>query len=150
MCGNCNKILKDKSDFKESLTEWQVYPLTLSNIDFKEGVLKVVQGKGGKDRLVPIPKPLMMDLKNWMALEPKKDDDILFPITRMWVHKIIKKLNPDIHAHTLRHSYATYLYDQKGDIRMIQELLGHSNIGTTSIYTHLSTKMKKKTIDEVF
>lgn len=120
------------------------------DLDLKEGVLKVVQGKGGNDRLVPIPKPLMMDLKNWFALEPKEEEELLFKISRVRVHVIIKELNPNIHAHTLRHSYATHIYEKRGDIRMVQTLLGHKNIGTTSIYTHLSTKMKKKTIDEVF
>ena len=124
--------------------------LKREHIDLKEGFLEVIQGKGSKDRIVPLPKPLINDLKLWFGLKKLEEQDILFPITRIRVYQIIKAIDNKIHPHTLRHSYATHLYDEGLDIRAIGEILGHSDISSTKIYTHLSRKRKKKLIDQVY
>ena len=124
--------------------------LKFEDVDLKNGVLKVVKGKGGKDRIVPIPKQLFQELSMWFKLELFNSDELLFKIKRVRVHQIIKAIRPDIHIHTLRHSYATHVYEKTGDIRMVQELLGHEDIGTTQVYTHLSTDLKKKMVDKTF
>lgn len=127
------------------------------HIDQKDWFLKVVQGKGSKDRLVPIPKPLQRDLKMWFSLKQFDQEDYLFehpynkkPLTRERVHQIVKNIDKKIHCHTLRHSYATYVFEKTGNIKLVQDLLGHSNAKTTMIYTHLSRGHKRATVDKVF
>ena len=124
--------------------------LKKQDVDLKEKMIMVVSGKGNKDRLVPMPKPLLNDLSIWLTLQNLEDDERLFKITRMRVHQIIKEINPLIHAHTLRHSYGTQLYEKGVDLRSIAELMGHSEIETTKIYIHLSKTHKKKIIEGVF
>lgn len=118
-----------------------------TNINLQEKSLWVRQGKGGKDRYVPIAHPMILDLKFY--LEFVKDDK-LFDITRQAVFIMLKKLNPDISPHTLRHSYATHVLEKTGDIKAVQDLLGHSDIKTTQIYTHLSEQRKNQIIKEAF
>ncbi len=124
--------------------------LKMEDIDIKDRTLTVRQGKGGKDRIIPLPKQLTQDLLMWTKMKTFNPEERLFPITRIRVHQIIKDLNKNIHVHTLRHSYATYLVEQGENLRTVQELLGHSKLQTTTLYTHLSTKHKKKAIDRVF
>lgn len=131
--------------------------LKWNDIDLKESILKVVQGKGGRDRFVPIPKPLLNDLKSYHLLMKDKSE-YLFPsvkkgkeyITRQNVFTMIKRLDKDFHPHTLRHSYATHIYDKTGDIRLVQHVLGHQSINTTQIYTHLSKRDTQKKMEGVF
>ena len=123
--------------------------VSVEDIDFKEEVVKIMKGKGNKQRLTSLPKPLMIDLKQWLNLENIKEGK-LFSIKRGQVFKIVKSLDPTIHPHTLRHSYATYVHEKTHDINKVKELLGHESISTTGIYTHVSTKEKKETIKEVF
>jgi len=132
--------------------------LKWDDIDFKESALKVVQGKGGRDRIVPITsKSFLNDLKAYSSLMNGKSE-YLFPsvkkskevVTRQNVFTMIKRIDSDIHPHTLRHSYATHIYEKTGDIRLIQQLLGHQSLNTTQLYTHLSTKETKKKMEGVF
>lgn len=128
--------------------------LKRSDIDLKEEILKVVQGKGGKDRLIPIPKPLLHDLKIYL-LQPFMDGkDDLFDTgsraTQAMMQRLSKKFGKKVHPHMLRHSYATHVLEQTNNIKLVQDLLGHSDIKTTQIYTHLTTKAKKAGIKEVW
>jgi len=123
--------------------------VSVEDIDFKEEVIKVMKGKGNKQRLTPLPKPLMIDLKQWLSLENVTEGK-LFKIKRCQAHNIIKKLDHTIHLHTLRHSYATHVYEHTHDLNKVKDLLGHENLSTTSIYAHVSTKEKKSTIKDVF
>jgi len=123
--------------------------VAVEDINFKEEVIKIMKGKGNKQRLTPMPKSLMIDMKQWLNLENITEGK-LFSIKRCQAHNILKKLDPTIHLHTLRHSYATHVYEHTHDLRKVQELLGHENMATTSIYAHVSTKEKKETIKGVF
>ena len=120
------------------------------DINFKERTLLIRVAKRDKQRMAVIPKALLPDLEGWVKLNNFKDDERIFKIQRAQVHNIVKKANPNIHTHTLRHSLATHLYERTGDIHLVKESLGHTNISTTQIYTHLSTKARKDMIDKAF
>ena len=127
--------------------------LTLNNIDFTNCFIRIV-GKGNKERIIPLGEYSMYYLNNYMEVRSsllKKDAcDALFlnnhgkKITRQGFFKILKailkekELPEDVSPHTLRHSFATHLLNSGADLRSIQEMLGHSDISTTRIYTHIS------------
>ncbi len=123
--------------------------LTRGDVNLKIGFVRCI-GKGNKERIVPMGKVAIGWLLHY--LDARQDDlPCLFPglkrqaITRMAFWTIIKRLAAragilkDISPHTLRHSFATHLLERGADLRAIQELLGHSSITTTQIYTHVST-----------
>lgn len=124
--------------------------LRLSDIDSKRMVIHVRQGKGKKDRLVPLSKNLLELLrKYWLTdrpnpwLFPGRSPDR--PMARRCIQRIVKKACRlggvrEVSPHTLRHSFATHLLEAGTNIRTIQLLLGHSSLGSTQIYTHVSTK----------
>jgi len=129
--------------------------LQLSNIFFKESILKV-NGKGDKERFVPLGKIASTEIKTYINIRDKmkidsKNTDILFinrygrKLTRSMIFKIITDasrsigLEKKISPHTLRHSFATHLLKNGADLRTIQLILGHESITTTEIYTHLDT-----------
>lgn len=135
----------------------ELIDLKISNLNFKENYLSVY-GKGDKMRFVPIAnftaKIILNYLKNIRINFKinKKHEDILFlnrrgnAMTRVMVFIIIKELalkaniKKKISPHTFRHSFATHLLQNGADLRYIQEMLGHSSITTTEIYTHLQTE----------
>ena len=130
--------------------------------DFEEGMdfLRVL-GKGSKTRLVPIGRYALSAIKNWLT-ERKKiadDTDALFlnsKGTRLSVRSVqlrLKKMAtkqglPPIYPHMLRHSFATHMLESSGDLRTIQELLGHSSLSTTQIYTKLDYQHLAKIYDK--
>lgn len=127
--------------------------LTLNNIDFTNCIIRII-GKGNKERIIPLGEYSMYYLNLYMdvrhSLLKKNICDALFlnnhgkKITRQGFFKILKALlkekglDPDVSPHTLRHSFATHLLSSGADLRSIQEMLGHSDISTTRIYTHVS------------
>lgn len=134
--------------------------LELKNIDLAQRVIKVF-GKGSKERIVPIGKKcseiIQKHLKKRELIALKYNSKpYLFltengkKITRQKVYKIIHSLGnivgKNISPHTIRHSFATHLLERGADLRVVQELLGHSSIVTTQLYTHIS----KKTLREVY
>jgi integrase/recombinase XerD len=134
----------------------EVISLKVSDIDSKRMVIRVEQGKGGKDRYVML-SPHLLDLLRtwWKAARPR---GWLFPGRAPAQPMTTRQLNRACHAaaqtaeinkrvslHILRHSFATHLLEQKVDIRIVQVLLGHANLETTTLYTHVATK----TISEV-
>ena len=132
----------------------ELVSLTLNQIDLENGLIRIM-GKGRKEREIPIGEYGVYYLKLYlehrgMLIKNHRQEDALFlnnhgkQITRQGFFKILKQLlldkglNPDVSPHTLRHSFATHLLSYGADLRSIQEMLGHSDISTTKIYTHVS------------
>jgi integrase/recombinase XerD len=132
--------------------------LTLSQLRTKDGLVKLF-GKGSKERIVPLGKISARALDEYIAtvrprfLRPGKNTDAVFlnqergtGISRMTVWNIIQeyvskaKIEKNISPHTFRHSFATHLLEGGADLRVVQELLGHADISTTEIYTHIDRK----------
>ncbi|KIA84716.1 integrase [Kaistella solincola] len=141
----------------------ELIDLKISNINFKELYLKV-EGKGNKTRFVPLARytaDLIKDYHENVRSKykvNKKCEDILFlnsrgsSMSRVIVFIIIKELtekagiSKKISPHTFRHSFATHLLQNGADLRYIQEMLGHSSITTTEIYTHLKNEELREVI----
>jgi len=132
--------------------------LNLENIDFISGVIKVF-GKGKKERLVPIGDKAINVIREYLKKRPKESQALFLNKNfgrltdrgvRLILHKYIMltSLKERISPHTLRHSFATHLLNHGADLRSVQELLGHANLSTTQIYTHLTTERLKDIYDK--
>ncbi len=132
--------------------------LTISNISLQQNVVRVV-GKGNKERLVPMGEvaadALANYLKNYRPMLLTKESDVVFPSKRgtqmtrqtFW-HRIkhyakVAGINGHLSPHTLRHAFATHLLNHGADLRVVQMLLGHSDLSTTQIYTHVANERLK-------
>ncbi len=128
------------------------------------GVANVI-GKGNKERIVPVGRPALAAIDQYLnelrprLLGPHGDTPKVFlsrtgqPINRIVVWQIVKRQARraglhDIHPHTLRHCFATHLLAGGADLRIVQELLGHANIATTQVYTHVDRSRLQKVIAE--
>lgn len=133
--------------------------LKFEQISFRQGVVRLV-GKGNKERLVPIGEEAMSWLENYMnnarvSLLGERHSDYLFVtnraggMTRQAFWYIIKKhaltagINKELSPHTLRHAFATHLLNHGADLRVVQLLLGHSDLSTTQIYIHVARERLK-------
>ena len=134
--------------------------------DFKEALgVVMVTGKGNKQRLVPVGKPAIEAVNQYvdelrptlLRFDDGRDECRLLlsntgrPLERVAIWQIIRKLAKiadlgDVHPHTLRHSFATHMLAGGADLRVVQELLGHSDIGTTQIYTHIDRSQLKAVV----
>jgi len=134
----------------------ELVSLNLNDVDTDGGYVRCF-GKGGKERLIPIHSQAVAALKDYMSqgrprMKASERDEALFlnrrgeRLTRQGLWQIIKgyakaaKLGIEITPHTLRHSFATHMLSGGADLRSVQELLGHANISTTQVYTHLTTE----------
>jgi integrase/recombinase XerD len=133
----------------------ELITLKISDLLFKEDIIKVI-GKGNQQRIVPLSSTLKKYLKNYIELIrakqkiKKKNIDTLFlnrnggQLSRVMIFTIVKRfvksagINKKVSPHTFRHSFATHLVEGGADLRVVQEMLGHVNITTTEIYTHLN------------
>lgn len=163
----CSKKLelRDKAMFEllysSGLRVSELTNLKLRNIDFDENLIRFV-GKGNKERITPIGKVSMYFLKKYLEttrykIEGESKNDYVFlnkygnKISRQGFWKILKKyakkinLNKNLHPHIFRHSFATHMLKRGADLRTVQELLGHSDISTTEIYTNLDKEHIKNT-----
>lgn len=129
----------------------------LGNIDIDQGILTTT-GKGSKTRRVPVGSSAVEWLKSYLALRRKQENieiDNIFvnsngaPLTRQTIYKMIAEYAEKcgftgVSPHTLRHSFATHLVQNSADIRSVQQMLGHADISTTQIYTHITNAQLKK------
>ena len=125
--------------------------LTTSDIDGKRNILMVRNGKGGKDRYVHLPDRPLDLLRAYYRIHrngsgflfPFKDGHIICHNLQSAFKKAVLKsgVNKPATVHTLRHAYACHLLEGGEDIRTIKELLGHSSVSTTDIYTHVTGKI---------
>lgn len=128
--------------------------LMIKDIDSTQMTVTIRQGKGNRDRVVVLSEKLLLLLRDYFV--EYKPKEYLFEgqsggkYSERSVQQVLKqtlakaKINKEGSVHTLRHSYATHLIEQGTDIRFVQELLGHKNIKTTLIYTHLTDATKRK------
>lgn len=138
----------------------ELLDIQMEDIHLNQGYV-IVRGKGNKERMVPISDMSTIALRNYIvksreSLMKGKPSNVLFinnegnRLSRQGFFKILKKLANDAHVetdcspHTLRHSFATHLLENGMDLRTLQSLLGHEDISTTQIYTHISQKRIKE------
>ncbi len=128
--------------------------------DIKAGEVRVT-GKGNKTRIVPLGSYAIAALQTWLAVRPAfaKDNDALFinrnggrisarsVQLRMKEWGIKQSITSGVHPHLLRHSFATHVLQSSGDLRAVQEMLGHASISTTQVYTHLDFQYLSKIYD---
>lgn len=132
--------------------------LSVRDVDFIGAVVKVM-GKGRKERLVPIGEKALSAIRAYLD-KRKKETETLFlnknnaRITDRGIRQIVRKyirlagIKQGASAHTLRHTFATHLLNRGADLRSVQELLGHANLSTTQIYTHVTTEKLKNVYDK--
>ena len=109
--------------------------LKWEDVNLHSGQIKVVDGKGSKDRILWMNHNMLQELRNWKEGQGNKlnDRDIREMLNIYSKKSIGKRISP----HTLRHTFATDLYRETKDIRLVQKALGHSDLSTTMIYTHI-------------
>ena len=133
----------------------ELISLKFSNVDIEECFVKIF-GKGNKERLVPFGQKAQLYLKRYLRIRKNTKSEFIFltrlnkPISRVEFWRQLKQIAikagimKNITPHTLRHSFATHLLTGGADIRFVQEMLGHSSISTTQIYTHISQERLKE------
>jgi integrase/recombinase XerC len=128
-------------------------------VDLKERMVRVT-GKGAKTRVVPIGSKAIAALQAWRGQQADTGETAVFTgrhgrrlgaravqqRVRRWARN--HGLPGDVHPHTLRHSFASHLLESSGDLRAVQELLGHADISTTQIYTHLDFQHLARVYDQ--
>lgn len=156
--------LRDKTIFELlyscGLRISEAVELTMSDLDFENSFIRV-KGKGGKERIVPVGAEAVRLLKKYLKesrpdILGERPSDYVFiskkgsMLNRKSVWRLLKgyvdrtEITKNITPHTLRHSFATHLIENGADLRSVQELLGHMDISTTQIYTHLARKELQK------
>ena len=141
--------------YSSGLRVSELLQLEKSKIDLKHNIVSIV-GKGEKQRKIPVGEYAASFIFDYIEkvrnLNPGKENKYLFlskygkPLSRQYFFKIIKKyalevgITKNISPHTLRHCFATHMLENGAQLRAVQEMLGHSNIATTQIYTHVSSK----------
>ena len=169
-----NSIYKDKFLLKRDTAIFEIFyscglrltelaMLNISHINFNESMIRVT-GKGRKDRIIPIGRKAMESINDWLLDRKKLEDiktDALFLSKngkRISKRSIQLRLNflakasgieQKLYPHKLRHTVATHLLESSGNIRAVQEFLGHENVSTTQIYTHLDNQYLMSVYDKV-
>jgi len=141
----------------------ELHELNVEDIDLHDKQLKVVKGKGGKSRLLPVGAKAISGLQAWLKVRPpaiEMQDNAVFTSAKgkrlgnrsiqlrlkQWCIK--KGVTEAVYPHMLRHSFASHLLEASQDLRAVQELLGHENISTTQIYTHLDFQHLAEVYDQ--
>jgi len=157
--GNDNLSIRNRAMleilYATGLRVSELISLKFSNIDVEECFVKIF-GKGNKERLVPFGQKAQLYLKRYLRVRKNTKSEFIFltrlnkPISRIEFWRQLKQIAikagimKNITPHTLRHSFATHLLTGGADIRFVQEMLGHSSISTTQIYTHVSQERLKE------
>ncbi len=156
----CPRSKKDRAImellYATGIRATELVGLTLNDVNLDVGFIKCF-GKGGKERIVPMGGSAISAIKEYIKSDrPKSSSDILFldrmgkQLTRQGLWFIVKKyvelsgVRASASPHTLRHSFATHLLEGGADLRCVQEMLGHSDISTTQVYTSVSRERLKK------
>lgn len=141
----------------------ELVQLNSEDIDLQEGLVFIREGKGKKSRVLPVGRCACEAVKRWLKIRSAMatpHENALFVSqrgTRLSARAIQARLEKwrqklglieRVHPHMLRHSFATHLLESSGDLRAVQELLGHSNISTTQIYTHLDFQHLAEVYDQ--
>lgn len=149
--------------YSSGLRVSELVGLNHDDMDLFGGLVRV-RGKGKKERIVPVGQEAMRAIKDYLDERPPKEGDPGFKrplylnrsggrLSDRSIRRMILKyarriaLKKDISPHTLRHSFATHMLDRGADLRSVQELLGHQNLATTQIYTHVTTRRLKEAYD---
>jgi integrase/recombinase XerD len=141
--------------YSSAIRKEELNSLTLADVDYHDGFLRVTCGKGQKDRIVPIGRIACRYLENYiksvrpalikdpynqhlfLTLRGKKfGKNVVWELIKKYARKA--RIKKNVHPHTFRHSCATSMLKNKADIRTIQKLLGHESLNSTQVYTHLS------------
>jgi integrase/recombinase XerD len=167
--GSSPKAIRDKALlellYATGMRVTELVSLDLEDINLASATVRVRQGKGSKERIIPIHSRAVEALREYLAkarrmLLKSPEERALFlnhrgeRLTRQGLWLIIKQyvreagIKTEVTPHTLRHSFATHLLNGKADLRHVQELLGHANISTTQIYTHISSERLREIYDE--
>lgn len=131
--------------------------LSIADLDLASGVVSVL-GKGSKRRIVPVGRKAREALRRWLSVRQGGEEPAVF-VSRSGrrlgaraiqdrVRRFAARHGIDLHPHMLRHSFASHLLESSGDLRAVQELLGHADLGTTQIYTHLDFQHLAAVYDE--
>lgn len=132
--------------------------LKIADLDLRNGLLKCM-GKGSKERFVPMGQKALNAIEEYLKDKPKMSGTLLRNrqnkrLSRLVVWQIVKRLadkagiEKPLSPHTLRHSFATHLLENGADLRSVQELLGHANVVTTQLYTHISRSHLRKVYEQ--
>ena len=147
--------------YSSGLRVSEAVTITMRDIDLDSGILTTT-GKGSKTRRVPVGSSAVEWLKSYLVLRRRKENievQNLFvtplgrPVNRQIIYQFIREYAEKcgfhgVSPHTLRHSFATHLIQNRADIRSVQQMLGHSDISTTQIYTHITDAHLKRSYDQ--
>ncbi len=143
----------------------ELVSLQQGQVNLRQGVVRVV-GKGGKERLVPMGESALYWVQRFIRearaalLGPGAASGVLFPSRRgramtrqtFWHgvkrYAVLASIEQHVSPHTLRHAFATHLVDNGADLRAVQMMLGHSDLSTTQIYTHVAQQRLQKLVEE--
>jgi integrase/recombinase XerD len=152
--------------YRAGLRVSEVCNLRINDVDIKNGYIYVQRGKGGKDRYVPIDPETIRLCQDWLFRKPPGEYFICTlrggPVSQRYLRAVCYRLSAKtgiyldnnhrrvpVHPHTLRHCYATERLEDGFDLREVQELLGHSSLNTTAIYTHIRPAKLKAKVQEL-
>jgi integrase/recombinase XerC len=147
--------------YSSGLRVSELVQVDTGDLDLNEREVRVI-GKGNKERIVPVGRMAVAAIRRWMSLRTTRVGDGINAVfighhgkrltsrtvqqrLRSWA--LAQGLDTRVHPHMLRHSFATHVLESSGDLRAVQELLGHSNISTTQVYTHLDFQHLAKVYD---
>ena len=136
----------------------EITGLRIEDLDLADGTAFIRHGKGDKDRYVPVPQKLLLPLSKWIS---SRRVGLLFPGIRRprlssdYVQRMVQRtaqtagIMRRVTPHTLRHTYATRLLETGADLRQVQDLLGHSSVAITEIYTHVTVSRLRGAVDRL-